>query len=62
LPGKAPQEIDGQLGQVKKNSNGHYMELSKLRGDVVLKTILRTMRKVYVDDFKSKTIYVKRRR
>ena len=35
--------------------NGLPIELSKIRGDVALKTILRYMRKYYLEEFKEQT-------
>lgn len=33
--------------------NGQKLQIGSLRGDVVLKTLLRTMRKEYLKDFKA---------
>jgi len=46
----------------KKRINGKVIEVSNCRGDVVLKTILRTMRKTYLNDFNQRTKYIKTKR
>jgi hypothetical protein len=46
----------------EKSINGLSIQLSKLRGDVVLKAILRHMRKGYLEEFNKSTNYIKNKR
>jgi hypothetical protein len=59
---KFPEREDKDISSKIKTINGLPIELSKLRGDVVLKTILRNMRKLYIDLFKKNTPYIRKRR
>jgi hypothetical protein len=54
----------GTKGKEKQTKiiNGLPIELTKLRGDVVLKTILRYLRRLYLEDFKKTTKYIKSKR
>jgi hypothetical protein len=42
--------------------SGNFIRLKTYRGDVVLKTILRLMRKTYLDDFNKVTHFIKSKR
>jgi hypothetical protein len=46
----------------KKKMNGLEIGVKNCRGDVVLKTILRTMRKTYLEEFNKTTKYIKTKR
>ncbi len=45
-----------------KKINGLPIQLTKMRGDVVLKSILRNMRRTYIDDFNKTTKYIQNKR